>query len=706
MGRWTRRKFLGHGVKAAAAAAVVTGGAACGRPDRGPCGPAGSEVVPLSGTWIFRIDPPNQGETSGWHRPGPVGDGWRDVHVPHTWQVEEATADYMGRAWYRREFDVPDSWRGRVARLEFEAVFHTAHVWVNGRPAGEHVEKGYTAFAIDVTGLLEFGKRNTVAVRVDNAFSPSMLPRGRSYDWAPDGGIIRPASLVLTPPVYLEYLWVDAWPDLEKRTASLAVRTMVSNVLEKEAAVTIGCRVLEEATGLVVLDDREAAEVRVAAGTSVEIQLPEMALDRPKLWHFDQPNLYILETRLSEKGQTGHVLATTFGVRRIEVRGAEFLFNGEPVRLHGVERMAGSDPACGMAEPESRIVRDHDDLKELNCVFTRVHWPQDRRVLDYCDRRGLLVQVEVPAWGPDTFQGMAERPADGIMRNGLDQLREIVGRDRNHPCVFSWGLANEVGGAGLPARLFLQEMLREAKHLDPRRLCSYASNSLEKAPENDMAGEMDFIEWNEYYETWYGGTVETMAKNLEAIHRAFPEKPIVISEYGYCACTPDRPEGDARRIEILKAHNRVFRERPWVGGLVFFCYNDYRTHIGDKGSGVLKQRVHGVVDLLGARKPSFEVLRQESSPVEKLEVRAANARRSIVVRTRKEIPAYTLRGYRLRWTIYGDAGIPVEQGEAALPDLKPGDATEIPFEPKTARPCRTVIDVVRPTGFSAATLYF
>jgi beta-glucuronidase len=221
-----------------------------------------------------------------------------------------------------------------------------------------------------------------------------------------------------------------------------------------------------------------------------------------------------------------------------------------------------------------------------------------------------------------------------------------------------------------------------------------------------MAGEMDFIEWNEYYETWYGGTVETMAKNLEAIHRAFPEKPIVISEYGYCACTPDRPEGDARRIEILKAHNRVFRERPWVGGLVFFCYNDYRTHIGDKGSGVLKQRVHGVVDLLGARKPSFEVLRQESSPVEKLEVRAANARRSIVVRTRKEIPAYTLRGYRLRWTIYGDAGIPVEQGEAALPDLKPGDATEIPFEPKTARPCRTVIDVVRPTGFSAATLYF
>jgi beta-glucuronidase len=705
MGRWTRRKFLGDGVAAAAATAVVVGGS-CAGPERTPSQPAANEVVPLSGTWSFRVDRDDRGEALGWHRPGLVGEGWREVRVPHTWQVDKATADFMGRAWYRREIDVPDSWRGRVARLEFEAVFHTAHVWVNGRPAGEHVEKGYTALAIDVTGLLEYGKRNSVAVRVSNAFSPSMLPRASSYDWAPDGGITRPASLILTPPVYLEYAWVDAWPDVERKSASLAVRTMVVNASAKNATVAIGCRVVEEATGLVVLDDPAAAEVRVAAGTSIEVQLPEAVLDRPKLWHFDQPNLYVLEARLSEKGQPWHVFATTFGVRRIEVRGAEFLLNGEPVRLLGVERMAGSDPACGMAETEARIVRDHDDLKELNCVFTRVHWPQDRRVLDYCDRRGILVEVEVPAWGPDTFQGMPERPSDDILENGLDQLREIVGRDRNHPCIFSWGLGNEVGGAGLPARLFLQDMRREAKHLDPRRLCSYASNSLEKAPENDAAGEMDFIEWNEYYETWYGGTVEAMAKNLEAIHRVFPGKPVVISEYGYCACTPDRPEGDARRIEILENHNRIFREHPWVGGLIFFCYNDYRTHIGDKGSGVLKQRVHGVVDLLGARKPSFEVLRRESSPVEKLEVRTAGGRKSLVVRTRNDIPAYTLRGYLLRWTVYGDGEIPVERGEAALPDLKPGDAAEVPFEPKTLQPRRTVIDVVRPTGFSAATLSF
>ncbi len=703
MARWTRRRFLGDGVKAAAAGAVLAGGGCVGRSD-GARGPAADEVVPLSGTWAFRIDPERKGEALGWHKPGAAGGGWRDVRVPHTWQVEGATAGYLGRAWYRREVDVPASWKGRVVRLEFEAVFHTARVWVNGRPAGEHVGKGYTAFTLDVAGLLEYGERNTVAVEADNAFADAMLPRDNSYDWTPDGGITRPVSLIISPPVFLESVWVDARPDVAKGTASLAIRVSVRNDSDKEAALAVGRRVVEEATGLAVLDEPAAMEVRVAAGTAIEAQLPEAVLERPKLWHFDHPHLYILETRLAAGGETVHALSTTFGVRAIDVRGTEFLLNGEPVRLHGVERMAGSHPGYGMAEPEAWIVHDHDDLKELNCVFTRVHWPQDRRVLDYCDRHGILIQVEVPTWGGDTFKGMAERPSDDILTNGLEQLREMIGRDRNHPCVFSWGLCNEVGGQDPAARSFVREMLREAKHLDPGRLCSYASNSLESTPEKDVAGEMDFIEWNEYYETWYGGDAAAMRKNLEAVHRAFPGKPVVISEYGYCACTPDRPEDDARRAGILERHDRVFRDYPWVGGLIFFCYNDYRTHIGDKGAGVLKQRVHGVVDLLGARKPSFEALRRESGPVERLEVREEGGAKVVAVRTRRDIPSYTLRGYKVRWTVYVDGDVPVERGEAPLPDLAPGGEAQVPLGTRTAKPRRTVVEVVRPTGFSAATL--
>lgn len=133
---------------------------------------------------------------------------------------------------------------------------------------------------------------------------------------------------------------------------------------------------------------------------------------------------------------------------------------------------------------------------------------------------------------------------------------------------------------------------------------------------------MDFAEWNEYYETWYKGRAEDVRRNLEEIHRAFLDKPIVISEYGYCECTPDRTAGDPRRIENLRQHDQAFRQCEYVAGAIFFYYNDYRTHIGDKGLGPLKHRVHGVVDLYGSRKLSFDALGEESSPVQECKVKA------------------------------------------------------------------------------------
>jgi beta-galactosidase len=705
MERWTRRKFLAGTAQAAAGTAML--GASC-RPRHSigagdDVAPSGGEIVAsLDGLWLFRTDPEKRGEALGWAAPRSAKDGWEEVAVPSTWQVSEKTADYMGVAWYRREFPVPASWREKIVRVEFEAVFHTAEVFVNGRLAGSHTGKGYTAFTLDITGLLEFGRPNTIAVRVDNAFAPDMLPRGNSYDWTPDGGITRPVRLLVTGPVHIVHLWVDVTPEPAAQTAELRGTAVVANATDGPAEIAVGFRVVDEATGRTVLEIPGGPASEIPARTTRPVALPAAVLAKPKIWHFDRPHLYVLEAALSRKGDVLHRASTTFGVRRIEVRGTEFLLNGEPVRLAGVERMAGSHPDFGMAEPEAWIVHDHDDLKELNGVFTRVHWQQDRRVLDYCDRQGILIQVEVPTWGPGTFLDLDGDLLEKVTANGLEQLREMIARDRNHPCVFSWGLSNEVDGQNPVAREFVRKMLREAKRLDPSRLCSYASNSLQSTPERDVAGEMDFVAWNEYYETWYGGDAEAMRRNLEAIHRAFPNKPIVISEYGYCACTADRPEDDGLRARILETHNAVFRDYPWVAGLIFFDYNDYRTHIGDKGTGVFKQRVHGVVDVFGARKPSFETLRRESSPVELLEAQPEGAAIRAVVRTRQGIPAYILEGYRLRWTAWGTGDIPLERGETVLPDLAPGDRAETRFTPRDRSARRVVVEVVRPTGVSAA----
>ena len=354
-----------------------------------------------------------------------------------------------------------------------------------------------------------------------------------------------------------------------------------------------------------------------------------------------------------------------------------------------------------MAEPASWIEHDHADMKDLNCVLTRVHWMQDRRVLDYSDRHGILMQLEVPTWGPDTFKSMTDQPLPALMQNGLEQLREMIEQNRNHPSVVIWGLCNEIGGQNPPAYAFAKRMREEAKRLDPRRPAAYASNSLQKTPERDVTALMDIVEWNEYYESWFGGTVEDVRNNVELIRQAFPGKPIIVSEYGFCACTPERTEGDGRRAEILRTHDEVYRAQPAVAGLIFFCYNDYRTHIGDRGKGVLKQRVHGVVDLYGTKKPSHAVLRDESSPLEALDVSSDGNALKATLRTRKRLPAYTLRGYRLRWVVYSAEGYPVEQHEAELPDMAPGSVNSMSLSIGQPLPARVHVDVVRPTGFSA-----
>jgi beta-galactosidase len=610
--------------------------------------------------------------------------------------------EYRGVAWYRRTFEAPQEWQNCAVRIEFEAVFHTATVWINGELAGEHVRKGYTAFLLDITRLLRWGSPNTIAVRVDNAFDEKMVPRGRSSDWAHDGGIYRPVELLITPKIFVERVGVEALPELATGDGKLTITAYVRNTDSKPWRGRALFRVADEETGLTVLSSSDTSNLSIEGGATQTSRL-EATLPKAKLWDFDHPNLYRLVFSIAN-GEETHQLTVTFGVRKLEVKDSGFHLNGERVRLMGVERMAGSNPNWGMAEPSDWIVHDHDDVKHLNCVFTRVHWPQDKRVLDHCDRYGILMQSEIPTWGYDTFAGMGSEPDTELMENALEQLREMIARDRNHPSVVVWGLANEIGGQNPPAYRFAKRMLEEAKRLDPHRLCSYASNSLNETPERDAAGLMDFIETNEYFGSWAPGSAVEVAKHLDDLHAAFPGKPVVISEYGYCACTEDRPEGDEHRVEILRSHDAAIRSKDFVAGAIFFCYNDYRTHVGDRGLGALKQRVHGVVDLYGEHKASYEVLRRESSPVESVTVENHLNAFQLRLKTRHDVPTYTLRGYKMQGIFYGQGDIPVERQEVELSEIASGGETTVNLKfGQSGAPLHVKFDVLRPTGFSAYT---
>jgi beta-galactosidase len=691
----SRRQFLSESALVAAALASRSSAVT-------PAVRPAAETISLCGTWAFQIDPDDLGTKNSWQTLDHATGQWGEVTVPHTWQVDPAHSDYRGIAWYRRSFEVLPNWRDAAVRLQFEAVFHTATVWVNGQLAGEHARKGYTAFTLDITPMLRWGQANLIAVRVDNAFNEHMLPRGRSSDWAHDGGIFRPVQLIITPETYIELVVIDAIPDLSTKKAAVTVSAHCRNTRAKNWTGSASFRVFDDATGQTVANSM-SSKLTINAGASETVTL-KATIANAKFWHFDSPNLYRIETQITD-GRDEHQLETTFGIREFEIKDGKFHLNGELVRLMGVERMAASNPEFGMAEPAEWIEHDHRDLKDLNCVFTRVHWPQDQRVLDYCDRHGMLMQLEVPTWGPATFADMGAEPAADIMENGLEQLRELIEQNRNHPSVVAWGLCNEIGGQNPPAYNFAKRMLEEAKRLDPGRLCSYASNSLLKTPERDVAGLMDFIEANEYFGTWQPGDERDLDHHLDALHTAFPAKPIVISEYGYCACTPDRPEGDLPRIEILRNHTKVFRSKDFFGGAIFFCYNDYRTHSGDRGTGALQQRVHGVVDVYGRPKPSYAVLRDESSPIETLTVTNHGNTFHVLLKTRSTLPSYTLRGYRVEGVFYGQGDIPVERQEIRLPDLTPGKTAEVDLVFAQAdSPYRVCFEVIRPTRFAAYSL--
>lgn len=661
-----------------------------------------SYMIPLRDGWEFRLDP------TGTTEPSDALDravGWEAVHVPHTWQSLGRSPDYVGIAWYRIRFEPPANWNSQHVRIEFEAVNHTATAFLNGRAVGQHIGKGYTAFTLDLSAHLSFGRENTLLLRVDNRPSDRVLPRNKSYDWTDDGGIIRPVNLFVTPQTFIESVEIGAIPDLASGSAEIRVRATIRNTSSRTQNANVYATIRQDGSPDKVLHIGPEAAAIEPNGEHL-VDLGSATLRNAALWHFDTPHLYQAFVEL--KSTSGvHELIEQFGIREFDVRGPAFYLNGEKVSLIGVERMAGSNPELGFAETAEWIDSNHRDMKNLNCVFTRVHWPQDRRVLDFCDRHGILMQEEVPAWGPETFSKTSDEVQHALEKNGLEQLREMIHRDRNHPCIVAWGLCNEVDGKNPRTRQFAHLLSAEARRLDPSRLQTYASNTLGSDPGVDMAGEFDFISTNEYYGSWAPGGPSDVEAHLDRIRKAFPDKPIVVSEYGWCECQPKIMPGDGNRVDIINSHTEVFRKLPEVAGAIYFDYNDYRTLVGDKGAGAMRQRVHGVVDVYGAKKPSFEALRLQASPIEKAVLRkSGEGRYEFEVRTRQQLPGYTLSGYTLRWLVYGYDDLPMDGGKTTLSTLLPSSSQTYEIKVSITGMKRIVVDVFRPTGFSAITVEY
>ena len=447
-----------------------------------------------------------------------------------------------------------------------------------------------------------------------------------------------------------------------------------------------------------------------------------VTIPSPKLWHFDHPNLYRWSASLlNANGNVLHTDEVTIGIRSVELKDGYYYLNGEPVRLVGITRHADF-PGQGAAETITAMAADYDDLKTLNAVFSRpVHYPQHKFILDYADRKGILLIPEVPAWQLTQEQMLSDQMRDLEKQ----QLREMVLEDFNHPSIWAWSVGNEIESETNAGVEFVKQMVAYVKSLDPTRPAGFASNRLGSRPWFDATKESDFVLMNQYFGTWVGPK-KGLSRALDLIHKTWPEKTVIISEYGFEphwndlwgpatsslnsddyyfvqeGTGSDSEAADVVRRQLITEQLEIFRSKPFIAGAVFWTYQDYRTH---------SNFVMGLVDFNRNRRGSWELLRQEYAPasIESLNLHSdtnSNSIATVVLRTRGplnlDMPVYTLRGYSLHWQVTSlDHAQKFSESDVPLPTLAPTSewTGEVEF-PTPNEGYIITVSIMRPTGFS------
>lgn len=402
---------------------------------------SGREVRSLNPAWRFyKGDLPDGGSES-------LDDSrWAVVSLPDGIETLPAEAsgcvNYQGPVWYRKHFMAEKHLSGKRIFIHFEGIMGKSEIWFNGERLLCHYG-GFLPAIVDVTDRIRPEADNLLAVRADNNDDPS-YPPGKAQDvldFCYFGGIYRDCWLIAHNPVYI----TD--PNYEDEEAGGGLFVSYNRVSERSADVRLDLHLrnlsgrsfsgrieylLKDTTGNVVQRlNRRAALPAEQAGTFSE----SFTLKKPRLWSPESPYLYRLEVRVKDgKGHTVDGYARRIGVRSVEFRGTDgFWLNGRPYESKLIGANRHQDFAViGNALPNNLHWRDAKKLRDAGLkVIRNAHYPQDPAFMDACDELGLFVIVNTPGW---QFWNEAPSFAERV----YDNIRQMVRRDRNHPCVWLW----------------------------------------------------------------------------------------------------------------------------------------------------------------------------------------------------------------------------------------------------------------------------
>jgi len=546
----------------------------------------------LTGLWRFALDPDASGRADGWFR-GPLPDA-REMAVPASFNditADPAVRDYFGDVWYQTTVRVPRGWDGQRIVLHFESATHRATVWVGDTEVVSH-EGGYTPFEADVTDHVTAGEQVRITAVVNNTLSFQTIPPGVIED-TPDGkrqrywhdffnyaGIHRPVWLHCTPPAHL--VDVTVVTGLDGSTGTVDYRIEVEDA--------------DGADVRAVLRDAAGAEVATGAGASGTLTVPNV-----HRWAPGDGYLYDLELQLSDPdGSIVDSYHQSVGVRTVAIDGTRFLVNGEPVHFTGFG-MHEDHPVLGKGHNDANMLRDFALLEWIGAnSFRTSHYPYSQDVLDEADRRGILVIDEVAAVGLNMglgggiFGGQGyvtfspETVNDETREVHAQAIRELVARDKNHPSVVIWSIANEPESDTEGAENYFRPLFGLTRELDPTRPVGFVNVMLAPYGKCRVSQFGDVLMLNRYY-GWYVDTGELRAAEIEWEEElrgwASEGKPIIITEYGADTypglhALPTVPWSEEYQVEYLDMNHRVFDRIEAVVGEQMWNFADFATTSG------------------------------------------------------------------------------------------------------------------------------
>jgi Glycosyl hydrolases family 2, TIM barrel domain/Glycosyl hydrolases family 2, sugar binding domain/Glycosyl hydrolases family 2/Domain of unknown function (DUF4982) len=489
----------------------------------------GREEISLNHNWEFHkgsLSAEDQAEIVGSEAEEKV---WESIDLPHTWNAEDGydggSNYFRGDGWYRKRISIDKRLSGKRFYLHFDGANLITDVYIDGISVGNH-RGGYGAFRFDLTPYLQAGVEHELAIKVNNERHEDIAPLSADYTFF--GGIYRDLSLLVTGQDHIElldyaspgvFLHQQVLTDEQAKVrAEINLINKGSNNLERQLQVSI-----KKQNGELV--EAKSTVIDLPPGERVTQNLI-LEIDQPRRWNgVKDPYLYTAVVQLMDGEKVIDSVTQPLGLRSFKVDPEKGLYlNGEYYDVKGVSRHQDLE-GKGWALNEADHLRDFDIIEEMGATGVRLaHYQHDPYVYKLMDKKGFVTWAEIPV--------INEVPESAEFEvNAVEQLKELIRQNFNHPSILFWGTSNEVsmGGLSQGGVEVLKRLNALAKQEDNQRLTTAAV--LGHHDGEDVWYVNDVVAQNVYY-GWYYDAIKDIGRWADESREAYPNRAFGVSEYG------------------------------------------------------------------------------------------------------------------------------------------------------------------------------